>query len=340
MMIKRLFVTATVLAAILPSQQTAVDYPDSALVSPPELLFPFYTIFGGGTVRYQTMCPGTFAGLPTQPMMVTKVGMQIAGQSLYNTFEIRFGTTNLPSLTACFATNLTDNRLQCDRSNTVLQGGVQAGVPVNEWVEFELDAPFIYTPGEGLVLDLVSSCSSNNFCNTGTGSHDRLFSAPYTGVETCAALVPGSGLKFRTVFEPIGFPTYGNSCPGTGGFQPTISGGGTASPGNLAFVNLNNALGGAPTSLLFGFSRTNSATSTLPDPIGGGCSQLTSMNAMVPMPTTGIGAGQGSAIFALTVPNDPTFSGAALFAQWAQIDAASPAVLPVTASEGLIILIQ
>src|SRR5690606_21045088 len=97
---------AALAAGSVPAQETRVDFPDSGLVQPPELVFPFYTLGSGGTIRYQTMCPGTFAGLPTQPMLVTAVGLQIAGRELYDRFEVRCGSASIGTLSNCFASNL------------------------------------------------------------------------------------------------------------------------------------------------------------------------------------------------------------------------------------------
>lgn len=324
-----LFVPGT---APLTAQQTRVDYPDSALVSPPELFFPFYTLGGGGTVRYQTMCPATFAALPAQPMLVTGIGLQIAGQERYDRFEVRFGATAQGSIGNCWTANLPDQRLQHDLSGRVLPGGLQNGQPVNTWVELALDAPFLWTPGEGLVLDVTASASVPGlWCLTGTGSGDRVYAAPYTG-QTCGAIVPGNGLKLRMVFEPPGLLLHGQGCPGAGGATPALSLSGSAAPGGMVLFHLTNALGGAPTSLLLGLSRTNSAAGPLPLPLGGGCSVQVSADAVTAALATGTGPGQGAATLPLFVPNDPSFAGFALFAQWAQIDGSSPAVVPITLS--------
>src|SRR5262245_16832946 len=109
------------------TQRTVVDYEDSLLASPPQVAYPFYTPGAGSlgqTVRLQLFCPPTFAGLPTTPGLVTRIGFQIAGQEAYSTFVLRAGTTAVPALSTSWATNLPDQRVQRDLSGHVLQGGL------------------------------------------------------------------------------------------------------------------------------------------------------------------------------------------------------------------------
>ncbi len=340
---KILLVSFATLASLAPSTaQDVVDYPNSTLVDPPELLFPFYTGGGGGFVRYQTWCPSSFAHLPSQSRILTGIGMQIAGQALYDQFEIRVGATTQASLSACFAANLPDGSpIQRDLSGTVLQGGLQGGQPINQWVEFDLDRPFVWNPGEGIVLDVTSSAAvPGSWCHTGTGTGERVFAHPYDGSQTCGSFIPTSGLKFRMLFEPVGFPTYGQSCAGEGGFQPAILGSGSTQPGSLAMVDMENGLGGAPTTLSIGFSRQVASFGALPFALGSGCELLNEPTVTFAVGTIGTGAGNGTAQFPLIVPTDPTLSGFVAYAQWLQIDAASGAIVPVVASNGLILVLD
>ena len=255
-----------VLASFATAQEVRVDYPDGAVVSPPQLLFPLYTIGGGGTVRYQTTCPGTFAGLPSTQMLVTGVGIQIGGQELYSQFEVRLGTSAFGSPAACWETNLPDQRMQKDLSGTVLPGGVANGAPVNEWVEWEIDHPFVFNPGDNVTLDIIASAATpDRWCLTGAGDAARVFLPFYAG-EPCGAVDPDNGIKFRMIFEPIGFPTFGDGCPGDGGFVPELSGSGSSQLGSTANLDLSNASGGAPTVVLIGLSRSVSPFGPVPIP--------------------------------------------------------------------------
>lgn len=335
-----LLAVSALLSANATAQKTTVDYPDSTLTNPPKLLFPFYTFGGGGSVRYQTMCPGKFASLPKKQMMVTKVGIQIAGQERYSRFEVRFGSTKVTQLQNCFKANLADDRLQHDLSNTVLQGGGNSTAPANKWVELDLDHPFLYKPGEGLVLDIIASAAvPGKFCLTGTGTHSRLWTS-YNGSQACGTISGTNGLKFRIVFEDLGFPTYGTSCKGTGGYAPMMSGIGSSQTGRITTVAMRNALGGAPTLLAIGGSRTKASFGRLPLSLGGSCAIATSLDLVLPLVAGGSGAGNGNAALALRVPNNASLRGSAAFLQWIQVDTGSTGTVPLTTSEGLILLIQ
>ena len=119
---------STFLILAIPSTvfaQTTVDYPDSVIRTPPQGQYPIFTPSSGNTVRGQIYCPSTFVSLPKTAMLVTKVGIQIAGNLPYTTFVGRAGTTSLKALGATFATNLVDQRIQFDLSGRNLPGAVR-----------------------------------------------------------------------------------------------------------------------------------------------------------------------------------------------------------------------
>ncbi|MEM7199659.1 MAG: hypothetical protein AAF628_05295 [Planctomycetota bacterium] len=328
---------ATVFTPSTTAQEVRVDYPDSVLETP-ILRFPFYTLGGGGTVRYQTMIPATFAGLPSQPMIATKVGMQIAGQEQYDRFEIRFGTTDQINIQPDWLLNLPNQRMQNDQSGTVLQGGVSGGYPVTQWVEYDLEFPVYWQPGLSLTVDIISSAAiPGSWCETGIGSGERLYQAPYP--TAALSVTPDSGIKMRVVFEPVGFPNFGTGCAGTGGFTPDISGTGSSQIGSTLNLDLSNGLGGAPTALVVGGSRSASTLGPLPLAIGGGCQIVASPDLTFGLVAGGTGAGQGTASFPLAIPANPALLEAVLYAQWMQIDAASTAILPVATSDGAAVVI-
>lgn len=326
-----LTLSTTAIAALAPAQQVRVDYPDSTIVAPPELRFPLYTLHGGGTVRLQVLCPAAFTGLPAQPMLVTKFGMQIAGREAYSRFEVRCGTSPRTDLSYSWTDNLPDQRLQQDLGNTVLQGGLQNGAPVNQWVEYDLDHPFLWQPGQSITLDVIAASKlPDSFCLTAGAATERLYDAPYRDAATGLVLAPTGGIKFRIVFEPVGFLSFGAACAGTGGAKPAIHATGSSQLGNLALVHLTNALGGAPTAMFLGSSRARAPFGPLPLPFGGGCALLTSMELAWPVTTSGSGPGNGNATVPLPIPGDPSLRGFVAFVQWVQLDRASPAVIPFT----------
>ncbi|MBK9387667.1 MAG: hypothetical protein IPN34_22870 [Planctomycetes bacterium] len=199
-------------APLLSAQQLTVDYPDSVL-NAPQGQYPVYTPPAGGTVRGQILCPPSFAGLPTTPRQVTRVGVQIAGQELYAEFVVRAGSSTQPSLTPTWATNLPDQRVQLDLSNTVLQGGLNGTTAVNQWVEFPLANPFQWTPGESIVVDITArSAVAGVYCRTAIGTGvGRCLNTAYTGQATGSVITSG-GIKIRIVFDDQGWVRSGVGC--------------------------------------------------------------------------------------------------------------------------------
>lgn len=325
-------------SAPVDAQELRVDYPDSTLVSPPELLFPFYTLGSGGTVRYQVQCPATFAGLPATPQVVTKVGFQLAGRAVYSRFEVRFGTTTQPGLTAGWLGNLPDQRLQGDWSGTILEGGVQGGNPINQWVELDLAHPFVWRPGESLTLDIVSSAAAPGaWCLTASAAIPRSYEAPWDPNSSGGVLVTTGGIKFRIVFEPLGFPSFGQGCAGSGGNTPQLSASGSSAIGSQFNLQLANALGAAPSLLMLGLSKREAPFGSLPLALGGGCELLQSADVTLAHTTSGTGPGNGTATAPLAVPNDPQLRGAVLFAQALVFDPTTPAAFPFVTSAAIAI---
>ena len=332
-------------AAQAPALQTlVVDYDDGALASPPALGFPFYTPGGGSagqTVRVQFHCPPGFGALPTTPMLCTRVGVQLAGQATYGTFRIRAGSSPVTALTNVWAQNLPDQRLQHELDGAPLDFGPNA-----DWVEWDLAHPFVFQPGQGVVLDLTTNLASiGSFLGTAvtTAPTPRLLDLDYQGLPVGPAPRTSGGLKFRMVFEPLGsLSGYGAGCAGQGGFVPEIGANGVAAVGSAGFaIELSSAAPGTLTGLLLGTARGVGAPFSLPRSFGGGCALLHSADLPAgSVVTTGGAAGSGTANLPLPVPNDPGLVGAVLFAQWAQIDPASSSPLGITFSDAGVVAIR
>lgn len=319
-------------ASTLFAQTTVLDYPDST-INAPQGQYPVYTPTNGNTVRGQLYCPSTFAGLPTTPMLCSRVGIQISDQQDYTTFVVRAGTTKATALTsASWATNLPDQRIQADLSGTKIMGGLNGTTPVNIWVEFELNYPFLYTPGDALVFDLTAQSKvAGTYCKTaiGTGVPRALDLAYTPASKGPPSVYTSGGIKLRFVFQPLQWVSYGKGCPGTGNFVPDLSMTGSMKPGSVVVLRMANGLGGAPTLLFLGLSPLQ-----LPLPIGGGCTLLTPLDIVISSIATGSGAGQGTAGGALPIPNDNNLLGAVVNFQFSQLDQGSGAFLPFTLSNG------
>ena len=77
------------------------------------------------------------------------------------------------------------------------------------------------------------------------------------------------------------------------------------------------------------------AGSALPAALGGGCELLVAPEAMLPIVATGT-----TATVLFPVPVDPALRGTVLYTQWAQFDPNSPATLPVSFSDGGIVVVH
>ena len=318
--------SSLLLASSLLAQSVTVDFPDS-VIGPLQGQYPIYTGTALNVIRGQILCPSTFASLPATPMICTKVGVQLgalAGPVPYAQFILRAGATTVPALTSTWATNLPDQRVQMDLSNTMIDGGPN----VNIWVEWPLTYPFYWQPGQGVVIDIISQASiAGQYLRTtiGTGA-TRCISTNYTGGPTGSVSTSG-GIKFRMVFEPVGLTRWGTGCAGTGSFVPDIGSQGQSSVGSPNYaVTLSNALGGAPGVFLLGRPARFD--------IGGGCTIYNDLSFLIGIVTSGGGPGNGTALFPLPIPNDGSLLTAVVDVQWAIIDNGSSAFAPVTTSPG------
>jgi hypothetical protein len=316
-------------SAALFAQSTTVDYPDSVLTGPSGQ-YPVYTPPSGAIVRAQIFCPATFAGLPTGPMLVTRVGIQIAGQEDYTLFVGRAGTTAVKALTTTFATNLPDERVQFDLSGQKLPGGLNGSTAANQWVEFDLRHPFRYSPGDALVVDITAQSKvAGIYCRTAIGSGvPRMLNLTYTATTTTGSVYASGGIKLRFVFAPLYQPiAFGQGCSGTGNLTPKLSATGSTRIGatGVLLVNLTQGRPNAPAMIVaspFGIDL----------PIFGGCTIYPALSVLIPSATNG--SGDLGTVF--VVPNQPALDGASLTVQVAIDDPASAAQpLPFSLSNGL-----
>jgi hypothetical protein len=315
----------------------AFDYPSSTLASPPQIAFPFYTPGAGSqTVRIQMLCPDSFLVAQNAPAgLVTRVGFSLAGAATYDVFDLRAGTTTVAQLGSDWAVNLPDQRLQRDLANVPLQGGGTATAPVNQWVELELHRPFAWQPGRNVVVDVTTQLAvASSYLQTTVGNGvARAVNFAYTPGAPATSST-GNGVAMRLVIEPFGLVSFGSGCGAAAGTVPVLTGIGDAAPGTTLVLLADQALAGTVGGFLFGLSRSGHGPVALPLPLGGGCSLLVAPDLFCSaaiVPTTG---GLGSAAFALAVPFDPLLLGFTAHAQWAQLDAVSPAAVPLTFSNG------
>lgn len=319
--------------------QQVVDYDSSALASPPGFGYPLYTPGAGSlgqTVRTQWRCPDTFlAQQSVSAGFVTHIGLALAGTATYDTFELRAGVSTVPALTGIWDTNLPDQRLQKNLANVPLVGGGTASAPVNQWVEFELDHPFHWQPGQNIVVDLIAHLAAPGvMCGTTVGTGvERAFHANYQGQPTAPSVQATGGLVFRMRFAPLAIVPFGQGCPGTGSFVPVLASTGQSALGSSNYtLAVTQALPGAIAGFALGFSRQAFSGGPLPFPFGGGCDLLVSPDVFVVAIPSGTGPGTGTASMPLLVPNRPSLRSSVVYAQFAQIDLLSPANAPVVFS--------
>jgi hypothetical protein len=319
------------------SAQTTVDYPDSAIASPAGQ-YPVYTPTNGNTVRGQIHCPSSFAGLPNTKAIVSRVGIQLSGQEDYTTFVVRAGVSPVSTMTNSWTQNLPDQRVQADLSGTKLMGGMNGSSAVNIWYEFELNYPFLYNPGDNLIVDITAKSKvAGTFCRSAIGSGvPRALDTSYTATSAGpTAVYTSGGIKLRFVFQPIQGVIFGKGCPGTGNFTPQISVKGTMQLASPVIISMNNGLGGATTLSFLGILPL-----IRPLPLGGGCELLVSPDIISVLGAAGSGPGNGAASVAFAVPNDPNLKSGVLSFQWAQLDQGSGALVPFTFSDGAKIVIN
>lgn len=331
-MIRSVLSAFLVASALVAQTTTVVDFPDSTLGAPAGQ-YPIYTGTGTSVIRGQSFCPGTFAGLPTTPMVCTHVGVQLAevtGPVQYAQFVVRVGATTATALTGVWASNLPDQRVQVDMSGQTLSGG---GVGVNQWVEWPLAAPFLYTPGQGVVLDITSqAATAGQYLRTAIGTGvARVISTNYsTGIN--GGVSASGGIKFRLVFASSGFVVHAQGCGGSGNIAPEIGSIGDPTLGNQSFVlTLQNALGGALCGLLIGYP-TNLD-------IGGGCRVTSDGIGFVLMGASGAGPGTGTAAFPFPIPSQTWLTGVVFDTQWGVLDpgSASPLGIAMSSSAKLVL---
>jgi len=306
---KTSFIAALVLFAV-PAPAQIVDYPDSA-IGEAASFFPISTPRDGRTVRGQILCPSTAADLPQTKAVVWRVGFQLAGREPYATFVLRAGTTKVQSLTGSWSTNLPDQRIQKDLSGTVLPGGTQGWPPQNVWVEFDLDHPFIFTPGDAIVVDITARSEvPGEHCKTAMGpgvwrAYDPSYDESSTGPTTISDF---GGLKLRFAFMPLGWTPYGTGC----GPEPQVELWGVTEPklgGNLKLAVNDLTLTTVEALLCVGGSRTWFNGVPLPIAMDGfgmpGCQLLQDFAGGIHrMARMG-----SSASLTFAVPNDPGLLG-------------------------------
>lgn len=329
-------------AASLSAQTVA--FPGVPLASPPSIAFPFYTPGGGvtgDTVRAQFLCPDAFlATQGLQPGLVTHVSFSLAGAAIYDVFELRVGATTVTTLGPDWSVNLPDQRLQREFGGVQLVGGGTVATPANQWVEFELDQPFAWQPGEGLVVDLTTrilvtdSYLGTTSVSGGLGGMQRAVNFAYVPGAPATAF-SGSGIAMQFRFAPFGMVSFGTGCAGSTGVAPHLEQYGSTAIGDTLVLLAQDTVPDGLGAFVFGTSRRQSLGGPLPRSLGGGCTQWVADDLVVLVAANGTSAG-----LAIPIALDPALRGAVLYVQWGQLDVGSPAtVLPITVSDGGVLVV-
>ncbi len=333
------------LAAVCPATAQTVHFPDATSASPPQVAFPFYTPGAGSTgqtVRLQVLCPDSFlAAQNLTASLVTRVVFSVAGQAVYDTFELRAGTTTVASLGTDWAVNLPDQRVQRDLADQLLAGGGTASAPASAWVDLDLDYPFYWQPGQGIVVDLTTHVAGPGVvCGTTTAAAvQRAYNFSYLPGDP-ATNFTGGGIAVGFVFASTDIVPFGSGCSGPGGVTPSLGSIGQSTIGGAMTVVADDALLGSVGGFLWGLSRRAIAGGQLPLDLGGGCALLVAPDVFVATPiVAGSGSG-GMASCVLSIPNDPLLLGTVVYTQFTQLDAATPAIVPLTFSGGGIVVVH
>jgi hypothetical protein len=151
------------------------------------------------------------------------------------------------------------------------------------------------------------------------------------------ATLPGTPVDMDAGTNPVAsFFTFGESCAGSGGFEPEMGSNGLPSLGNAAFgFTVAKALGGSAAVFALGNSRRAWGPVTLPFALQGapGCAVRVNGVVTAGLALAGGGAGNGTASFGLPIPNQSALTGVTLVSQWWCLDAGGN-TLGLTTSEG------
>lgn len=323
--------------------QAVVHYDTAVHAQPPRVAFPFYTPGGGSsfqTSRVQVLCPASWLALQgVQPGIVTHVGLSIAGQATYSTFALRAGTASSSGLVQQWTTNLPDQRIQVDLANQTIQGGGTVAAPVNAWVDFELAHPFVWLPGQDVVVDLTTQIAQpGSYLGTTTSPMvPRAYSFDYQGGANADFVALSNGFVFRLQLAPLSLLPFGQGCAAGAATVTSLGSSGSMVPGTQdLLLEASGASPGSFAAFLLGFSRDTFQSQPLPWSFGAGCNLLVAADVNL----SGVVGASGILQQPLLLPNWPGLVGVPLYAQFAQLELASAATVPAVFSNGGILLIH
>lgn len=154
-----------------------------------------------------------------------------------------------------------------------------------------------------------------------------------------------AGIPYTTWVDNVvcGAPVvsvFGANCTGSGGFAPVVSTVNDPAVNSSNFaIELHDAL--APTAALFVLGTSNATWTggALPFALGGGCQLHVDPAVPITVLVSGNGAGAGTAAQVLSIPNNASFRGWQLFAQWGVFDFAvtNPFGLATTSGVGFVV---
>jgi hypothetical protein len=146
--------------------------------------------------------------------------------------------------------------------------------------------------------------------------------------------IPSSTLIHVWSGTPIGIKSFGQACPTAAGEMPRIGATGSAALGTSWKVHLSRVVPDLPAFLAVGMSASSSSGAPLPLALGSmgmpGCELLVALDAVFQATTVTVGSGKGAAAVALKIPQDESFLGSVLYAQWAVLNPSGSASLGAT----------
>ncbi|MCB9877437.1 MAG: S8 family serine peptidase [Planctomycetes bacterium] len=279
----------------------------------------------GSNVRYQTIVrhdelgnAGDITGLA--------FAVGVDGRHFNSNLQVRM--SHVPSghtLSTTFANNLPAPVLVLSANNYSWY------YAADQWREIGLQAPFHYDGSSDVVIEVLArgnvQTSSAAFYRSST--EPRVVNASWSLLTPATAAVDDdSALRMRVSFDCAYGSEHGASC---GRLDASHIGDGhlgstfwfrcsNATPNNFAFLGLGlDDTFPFPLSLTqFGWTNCNAYTYSL---------QINSAAT----------SGSGLALSALSVPNDPTITGARVFGQWFQLDSSEPGDITFSGSTRVIL---
>ena len=314
--------------------------------------------FGRGTIRYQQVFKASDIKQSVGPVRIRGVSFRGsaagASQTGYNLDLEVVIAHHTGVVYPDFAKNLTKDSLIVYKRRTSANNWFKLGTNSTAFhiqISFDAGVEFIWDGVSDIVLDVRIHGNSNQSSNfvywmdsaTNSSAFHRLF-ATAPNATTATTNQNFNGLIAQFDYMEGVTVTYGDGCKGLGGYVPHAK---TNIIPIVGSPNLNIEVELAPPSqpaiVMWGSSRTTWGAIPLPLDLRTagipGCSLLAEPLFVWGTATNGGSPGTGQASLPFMIPPIGTFRGVQLFFQWAIFDQSQSRLIPLTLSDGMVMVI-